>query len=226
MDQMNVLSLVIEVNVLKLFGYDPHSIAVAAEAFTLDYPGAPERRLDRMGRPEITNFSLVAHDGDQELRDHYNLDRPFEVAEPRRLAYEARLQKNLKFYDGIDKKQDWDDSQIKTLATVLSNDFLLIDIKSPCDEDSFLSIERSLMAKQVPHSCGGRKLTDDIMDTLMTTYIGGLKGPRIRDGVDRPYKELSKRFPYLVSPDDSLSARIRRTAAVILLGIPNVHLFN
>jgi hypothetical protein len=53
-----------------------------------------------------------------------------------------------------------------------------------------------------PHTtCGGRPLTDDIVDILYTVLVGGLDGPQITDGVDHPTQPPSRNFPYLVPPN-------------------------
>ncbi len=76
----NALAVVIDVEVKRLFPSNPPSLlAVAAESTTQDSPTAPVRRLDRLGRPEITNIALVGHDEEPDLRDQYNADRPFAV---------------------------------------------------------------------------------------------------------------------------------------------------
>ena len=215
MADMNVLSIVIEVEAAKLFPNGQNGMfAMATAVVTRDTPTSPLRILDRIGRPEITNVSMVQHEGDIELRDRYNVDRPFQVVKETQSIYETRLLKNINFYDALDKKTDWNDAGKANLARLLADDFLVLDITKPCNTDSFLEIEKSLVKNQANSTCGGRKITDDIMDTLFTAYIAGLDGARIRDGVDAPNKAISKEFPYLAKPSlgffDQLKAGIAR----------------
>jgi len=217
MAQINVLSIVIEIETAKIFG--AHSLlAVAAESTTQDRPGGPLRRLDRLGRPEITNVSLVTN-ASEELRDQYNQDPPFKVPAAQAAKYAERLDKNIRAYDAIDKQQNWQDADRAALVAMLVDDFLVVDTAKPCTGDDFFEIEKSLLQHKAHATCGGRKLKDDIMDRLFTYYIGGFNGTRISDGVDQPFKEPLKAFPYLDGPERTLWARTKAMIARRLLGI-------
>ncbi len=221
MSQTNILSLVMEINTTKLF-VKPHSLfALAVEAIAKDSPQANPRRMDRLGRPEITNVSLVSHKNDPELRDKYNEFRPFQVDVTNQQSFIDRLVKNFTYYDNLDKKLDWNDAQKASLASLLADDFLVVDISKPCGTDTFLEIEKSMFRHKSHETCGGRQLKDDIMDTLFTLYIAGLDGKRIKDGVDHPHREISQTFPYLAEPDLSVLARGKALIARKLLGIKN-----
>lgn len=220
MADMNVLSIVIEVEAAKLFPNGQNGmLALATAVVTRDTPQGPLRILDRIGRPEITNVSMVQHEGDAELRDRYNVDRPFNVVKETQGVYEARLLKNINYYDALDKKSDWNDEGKAKLARILADDFLVVDITKPCATDSFLEIEKSLVKGQANTTCGGRKITDDIMDTLFTTYIAGLDGARIRDGVDAPNKAISNEFPYLAKPSLGILDQLKASIARGILGL-------
>jgi hypothetical protein len=84
---------------------------------------------------------------------------------------------------------------------LLLADFLVVDTSKPFAEDTFLEIERAVLAGRPHTTCGGRPLTDDIVDTLYTVLVGGLDGARISDGVDQPTRPPSRNFPYLVAPN-------------------------
>jgi hypothetical protein len=84
---------------------------------------------------------------------------------------------------------------------LLLADFLVVDTSKPFSDDSDLEIERAVLAGRPHVTCGGRSLEDDIIDTLYTVLVGGLDGPLISDGVDRPTQPASRRFPYLVPPN-------------------------
>lgn len=197
MADINVLTIVLEIEVAKLFKTPGTLFAVAAESTTQDSSTAPVRRLDRLGRPEITNVSLVSHGQDPELRDVYNLDQPFQVAAANRQTYQERLAKNILFYDALDTKKNWQDSDRQHLANLLADDFLVVDISKPCETPTFFEIEKSLLLNKSHETCGGRKPNDDIMDVLFSLYIGGPSGERIRDGVDHPSHTVKEVFPYL-----------------------------
>ncbi|MGZ3710291.1 MAG: hypothetical protein ACXVBE_00980, partial [Bdellovibrionota bacterium] len=121
--------------------------------------------------------------------------------------YEDRLAKNIAFYDAVDGKKDFSDSERKQLAAILVNDFQVVDMTKPCKDGDFLEIEKAMVAQKPHATCGGRRPNDDIMDTLFTLYVNNGKGPKISDGVDHPFLEPSTKFPYLAEPDLSLLGR-------------------
>lgn len=206
----NVLSVVIDVDVDALFPGDPPTLlALAAETLTQDPASAPVRRLDRLGRPEITNVTLVAHDDEPVLHDQYNADRPFEVAADHASLYRERIAKNLAFFDGVDGHTDWTDGGRLALTDLLVDDFLVVDLARPCDQPAYFEIERSLLTGRQHQTCGGRRPTDDIMDVLFGLYAGGLDGPPISDGVEHTSQTISDQFPYLAAPDTSPQSGIK-----------------
>ena len=205
MSSLNVLSIVLEIERSKMFGGAFQLLAVAAESYEQLKANTSRRRLDRVGRPEITNVSLVPDEFEEiDVRDKFNLEQPFNVRVNDAQLYTERLQKKIKYYDGLDKKEDWTEPDRTRLAKVLVDDHLVIDIAKPCKKDNFLEIERSLLASKPHTTCGGRELTDDIMDRLFNIYINNEKGLRVSDGVDKPHKEVSGEFPYLAPPDRGL----------------------
>lgn len=208
----NALALVLDVEVKKLFPNNPPSLlALAAESTTQDSATAPLRRLDRIGRPELTNITLVGHDDEADLRDQYNTDRPFAVPSDHASAYRERVAKNIAFYDRIDERSDWTDKDRLALADLLVDDFLVVDVARPCDGSTYFEIERGLLTRAEHKSCGGRKPADDVMDVLYGLYAGGLGGKPIRDGVDHPSQRISEQFPYLAAPDTSASSAVKTT---------------
>ena len=216
----NVLSIVIEIEMKKLYPNAPGGmLALATEVITKDSPTAPLRVLDRVGRPEITNISLKAHAQDSELRDRYNLDRPFMVVRDTQTVYEARFLKNVGYYDALEKKTNWVDAEKLALSKLLADDFLVLDLDKACTGDNFLEIEKSMLQAKVSTTCGGRRPTDDIIDKLFSIYIGGLNGARIRDGIDQPNKALSADFPYLVAPSLDFVSLAKAKIARLLLGL-------
>jgi hypothetical protein len=161
-----------------------------------------------MGRPEIKNFILQEKkydtvNRDLEIRDLYNAEDAFDVSQEYVGAYRARLNANLPFFDRLDGSTDWppDDQGAHPLTELLLADFLVIDVSKPFSDDGFLEIERAVLAGRPHTTCGGRSPDDDIVDLLYTLLVGGLDGPRISDGVDRPTQPAGRSFPYLASPN-------------------------
>lgn len=211
MKHFNILTMVMEIEPAKLWKENtPSLIALAAESVAHDTPDAAPRRLDWVGRPEITNVTMAAHKGDGEIRDDYNLERPFQMSRVMASTVHERIYRNIGLYDKADKKQDWDDAGREALTTILADDFLVVDTSKSCDGANFFDIEKALLKHQPYTNCGGRRPRDDIMSILYTMYVGGLNGKVITDGVGHPYREPSEEFPYLAEPDLSMKAAARR----------------
>lgn len=207
---LNTLTVVIDVEVSKLFPAEtPSLLALAAASTTRDTADGPIRHLDRIGRPEISNISLIAHEDEVDLRDAYNAEPPFAVPADHVATYRERIAKNLLFFDKIDGQTDWTDVARSAMSELLVDDFLIVDVSRPCDQPSFLEIERSLLTGAEYQTCGGRKPTDDVMDILFGLYTGGVGGPPIRDGVDSPGGRTMREFPWLAAPDDSQPSAIK-----------------
>jgi hypothetical protein len=216
----NVLALVLELELGELWPDPPSFVAVAAHATARDPRGISVRRLDRIGRPEITNVGLAARD-EPDMRDISNLDRPFQVAAERLRHYRERLERNVAFFDALDGTTDWGERERAALAAVLADDFLVVDLARPCTPGAFLEIETSLLGRHPHRTCGGRRLEDDVIDTLFTLYVSGWSGRRVRDGVDRPAAAVSGEFPYLAPPATGFRDVLRVWAARKVLEIPD-----
>jgi hypothetical protein len=221
MSGVNVLAIVVEINLSRLYRNAPSLVAVAAETTTRDSPGAALRRLDRVGRPELTNVGMAAHD-ELDFRDRYNRDRPFQVPPETQRLYQSRVARNIALYDMLDGREDWQDRDRDAAAAMMADDFLIIDMSKPCQSSSFLEIEQAALRHRAHATCGGRKLNDDIMDTLFTLYVAGMNGKPVRDGVDRPATPVSAAFPYLAAPDLGFWSSVRAFVARKILGIPDL----
>lgn len=209
MANANVLSIVLELEIARLGLDDAILLAIAAQTMTQDKEGEPWRRLDRIGRPEITNVSMVAHDGDKELRDSYNQLEPFSTSDGDLVPYRERLRRNIDFFDAIDQVKDWSPQWADVLAELLVQDYLVVDPSMPCGDSSYFEIESSLL-RQMPHNrCGGRTPEDDVMDRIFSLLINGGHAGQVRDGVDVPSPDLSDGFPYLAKPNSGFMAWIK-----------------
>jgi uncharacterized protein DUF4331 len=202
----NVLGVVIEIECASMLPCDDGPLFAAVGETVAN--GKLPIRLERVGRPEVKNLllSVKAHDRinrDIDVRDLYNLEDPFHVGPDYRGVYRTRMSANLEFLDGLDGKTDWlmDAQGFHPLTRLLLADFLVVDVSKPYAEDSFLEIERSMLARRPHRSGGGRSLNDDVMDTLYTLYVNGGNGPRISDYVDKGTVPASRVFPYLAPPN-------------------------
>jgi hypothetical protein len=205
LDGKNVLSLVLEVDCAAVFG-DAALVGVVAETLTR---GRFTVRIERVGRPEVKNLMLAPKqfdpvNRDLEIRDLYNMEDAFHLAEGYQGAYRARLNANLAFWDGLDGEQDWSPGSdgAHPLTELVLADFLAVDVTKPyAEHGSFLEVELAARAGRPHRTCGGRALNDDVMDTLLTLLINAGKGPTISDGVDRASRPATCAFPYLAAPN-------------------------
>jgi Domain of unknown function (DUF4331) len=205
LDGKNVLSLVVEIDVATLLG-GAQLVAVVTETLTR---GKFPVRIERVGRPEVKNLMLGPKqfdtvNRDLEIRDLYNMEDAFKLAEAYQGAYRARLNANLAVWDSLDGKSDWPTSEAKghALTELILADYLVLDVsKSYSESGSFLEIERAARERRVHSTCGGRAPNDDVMDTIFTLLVNANHGPRISDGVDRATMPAAQIFPYLASPN-------------------------
>jgi hypothetical protein len=200
----NVLGLVVEIDCSRWLMNGP-LVAVVGETLAV---GRRPVRLERVGRPEIKNIGMQWNGNDTvnrdiDLRDLYNHEDAFDVADVYRDGYGARLSSNLRFYDGLDGKIDWPPAEEgkHPLIDLLLDDYLVVDIAKPFSDDSWFEIEQAMLASRPYETCGGRALNDDFLDTYYTLFINGGNGPRISDGVDQATVPASNEFPYLAPPN-------------------------
>jgi hypothetical protein len=205
----DVLTIVAEVPfapIVESFGGTTLLGAIAENVVTRR--GKPIR-IERLGRPEMKNLILAnpmrdPHTKGVELRDLYNKEDAFALSRDYRSLYASRLDANLTFFDGLDKKTAWPlgaDGR-HPLRDLLINDFLVLDVAHPFAPGSFLEIERSLLDKRRHESAGGRWLDDDILDEMLTLLVNGGQGERLGDGVNTPTKPGKLSFPYVREPNN------------------------
>jgi len=211
--RQNVLSIVVEVDIAATFGADAGWLfAVVGETATA---GSITVRLERFGRPLIKSVVLAAKqfdtvNRDLDIRDLYNQEDAFKLGQTYLGAYRARMNANLPFWDGLDKKNDWppDAHGNHPLTELLLADFMVVDASKPFSGNSYLEIERALLKGADHESCGGRTPNDDIADTFLTMLVNAGNGPRISDGVDGQAVPASRAFPYLAPPELNPPAKI------------------
>jgi hypothetical protein len=205
LDGKNVLGLVLEIDLGFLRGAE--LVGVVAETLTR---GRFNVRIERVGRPEVKNMMLAPKqfdlvNRDLEIRDLYNMEDAFNLADAYLGAYRARLNANLRFWDGIDGAIDWPTNghgDTHPLTELVLADFLVVDVTRPYQEHgSFFEIENATRRGEPHQTCGGRTINDDVMDTIFTQLVNAGNGPVIRDGVDRSSRPASTTFPYLAPPN-------------------------
>ncbi|MGV6809592.1 MAG: DUF4331 family protein [bacterium] len=212
---INVLTIALEFDMTLLFPNMPQGIyAVAAESLATTEDGT-EKVFDRVGRPEITNLSLHrVNDEKAAIKEAYNQRHTFAAVPSKQAAlFIERLRSNIAAYDQLDGVSNWSDSSLEQLTTLLMQDVQLIDLSKPCPilaKDTvvdYFAIEYALLQGKTHRTCGGRRLTDDVMRTIYALYIGGLaaKPTSFETGVSQPYQSsdnvLMAEFPYLAEPE-------------------------
>lgn len=201
----NVLSIVIDADMDKVFGTDNGTMfAVVGEVNTI---AKPPIRVDRQGRSEMTNITLSFKQFDQinkdlDVRDLYNQEDTFKPSKDYVGAYRARFNANLGFWDNFDRQIDW---QIKEngqhpLTDLLLNDILVIDTAKPCTEKGYLEIEKAMLKSRPYETCGGRMPNEDTVDDTLSLYINNGNGTHFGDGVNQPTQLAGNTFPYLAPP--------------------------
>jgi hypothetical protein len=170
----------------------------------VDQDGVPRlgARIDRIGRPEITNFVVR----DKALKQEFNAEDSFDMPEEDLVRYASVMKVSLGHYDAHDGTPDFDDETAQTLATVLADDQLRIDMSLPCDAQTvgYFTLVRSERRGVEPTTCGGRTPNEDVFDTLITLYtIGPTRNePAVGDGVgfEASTGKAGNEFPYLAKP--------------------------
>ena len=201
LDGKNVLGLVVEVDCAQLLP-EANLVGIVAETLTR---GELMIRMERVGRPEVKNLLLAPKQFDMvnrdlEIRDLYNMEDAFGLAEAYQGAYRSRLNANLAFWDSLDGTVDWPTNEHADhpLTELVLADFLVVDTTRPyAERGSFFEIETAARAGEPHATCGGRTLNDDVIDTLYTLLINAGTGPTIRDGVDQATAPASCTFPYM-----------------------------
>jgi hypothetical protein len=205
LDGKNVLSLVVEIDAANLLD-GSQLVAVVTETLTR---GKFPVRIERVGRPEVKNLILGPKqfdpvNRDLEIRDLYNMEDAFHLADAYQGAFRARLNANLAFWDNLDGNTDWPNNggDSHPLTELVLADYLVVDVSKPyVERGSFFEIESACRDGRPHSSCGGRAPNDDVMDTIFSLLINAGQGARISDGVDQATMPAVQTFPYLALPN-------------------------
>jgi hypothetical protein len=220
----NVLSIVVEFDTGRVLDPSQGSLfGVVAE--TTPLPGSnalvghEPPRYDWIGKPEQTNMRLnnPAMAGTEDLRDLWNQQTPFAVAEDLRPMFRKRLVDSLTNWDMRDGRSDWTLAALTASANVFLDDFLLFDVSKPITDTSFLEIEKSTVNGLAYQTGGGRTVNANVIDILVTWTVNRDREP-LRGGATSATQPGRNTFPYLAPPNTELQ---NVTDSVDLLAPPD-----
>jgi hypothetical protein len=210
----NVLSIVIEFDTTRVLDPSKGSLfGVVAETSPLPKPPSPighePPRFDWVGRPEQTNMRLnnPAMDGTDDLRDLWNQQAPFAIAEELRPLFHKRLVDSLTNWDMRDKKANWTPAELTAAANVYLDDFLLFDVSKPMNDTSFLEIEKSTLHGRPYQTGGGRTVNANVIDIMITWMVNNDR-EFMQGGALGATKPGTNSFPYLASPNTQLQTAV------------------
>jgi hypothetical protein len=206
----NVLAIVIEFDTRRVLEPDKGSLfGVIAETSAIPQPrsliGHEPPRFDWVGRPEQSNMRLnnPALAGTDDLRDLWNQQTPFALAQEIRPLFRQRMMESLKNWDMRDGKADWTPQAMAAVAEVYLDDFLLFDVSKPFSDTSFLEIEKSTLHGQAYKTGGGRTVNANVIDIMLTWMVNNDR-EFLQGGSTKATKLGTNSFPYEASPNTEL----------------------
>ena len=205
----NVLCMVVEFDTQRVLTPERGSLfGVTAETTPLPRTGLignPPPRFDWIGRPEQTNLRVdnTGLPGADDLRDLWNQQTPFAIADEFRPLFLKRLKDSLANWDMRDGTADWTPPALAANANMFLDDFLLFDVTKPIADTSHLEIEKSTLNGKAYETGGGRTVNADVIDVLLTWMVNRDREP-LRSGTTRATKPGTKNFPYFATPNAEL----------------------
>jgi Domain of unknown function (DUF4331) len=171
-------------------------------------PPALGAQIDRLGRPAIN--TAITDPFDSDATAHGTKQDAFNAATPATgSAFTAQFEGNLAILDGLDQTcgnqfaadmTKTDATRYGALAGVLVDDQLYVDTSSgTCT--TYLGVEANATGIIPNTDCGGRTLTEDVVDESYSLLAAGaLMG--VTDGVDADDKVAAETatFPFLAPP--------------------------
>ena len=79
------------------------------------------------------------------MRDLWNQQTPFAIAEEFKPVFRKRLIDSLTEWDMRDGKADWTPPEIAAATNVYMDDFILFDVSKPINDTSYFEIEKSTL---------------------------------------------------------------------------------
>ena len=206
----NVLAIVIEFDTQRVLNPSEGSLFGAIAETTPLATGInpaehPPLRYDWVGRPEQTNMRLNngGLKGVEDVRDLWNQQTPFAIAEAFRPVFRKRLVDSLTEWDLRDGKADWMPAEIAAAASVYLDDFLLFDVSKPMSDASYLEIEKSTLRGKAYQTGGGRTVDANVVD-IMVTWMVNNDREFLQGGAASATKPATNTFPYEASPNTQL----------------------
>ena len=141
--------------------------------------------------------------GTDDLRDLWNQQTPFAIAEELQPLFRQRLIDSLTNWDMRDGNADWTPSTLAASANVYLDDFLLFDVSKPMSDTSFFEIEKSTLHGQAYQTGGGRTVNANVMDIMITWMVNNDR-EFLQGGATGATKPGVNTFPYLASPNTQL----------------------
>jgi hypothetical protein len=135
-----------------------------------------------------------------DLRDLWNQQTPFAIADGLRPLFLQRLKESLAAYDMRDGKQDWTPAALAANANMFLEDYMLFDVAKPITDGSHLEIEKSTLDGKAYETGGGRTVDADVIDVLLTWMVNRDREP-LRGGTTKATKPGAKTFPYFATPN-------------------------
>ena len=208
----NVLSIIVEFDTARVLDPSKGSLfGVIAETTPLPSPnslvGHEPPRYDWIGKPEQTNMRLNNANmaGTEDLRDLWNQQTPFAIAEDLRPLFRRRLIDSLTNWDTRDGRADWAPAALVASANVFLDDFLLFDVSKPITDASFLEIEKSTLNGLAYRTGGGRTVNANVIDILLTWTVNRDR-EFMHGGATSATQPGGNAFPYLAPPNVQLQA--------------------
>jgi hypothetical protein len=138
--------------------------------------------------------------GTDDLRDLWNQQTPFAIAEEVQPLFRRRLLDSLTNWDMRDGKADWTPAELAAAVNVYLDDFLLFDVSKPMSDTSFLEIEKSTLHGHPYQTGGGRTVNANIIDIMITWMVNNDR-EFMQGGALGATKPGVNSFPYLASPN-------------------------
>ena len=206
----NVLAFVVDVDTERvldpaagsLFGAIAETVPGRQPQGRVSHPVA---RIDWVGRPEQTNIRLSNPGlaGAPDLRDLWNQQTPFAIAEELKPMFLQRLKDSFAEWDLRDGIADWTPAALAANASVFLDDFLLFDVAKPITDGSHLEIEKATLAGRPYETGGGRTIDANVIDILLTWLVNHDR-EFLQGGATGATKPGMKVFPYLAAPNTEL----------------------
>jgi hypothetical protein len=211
----NVLCIVVEFDASRvlntargsLFGAIAETVPISQQRTLI---GPPVLRIDWVGRPEQTNIRLnnPAMSGIADLRDLWNQQTPFAIAEELQPLFLQRLKDSLAIWDSLDGKADWTPDALAANASVFLDDFLLFDVAKPITDQSHLEIEKSTINGRPYRTGGGRTVDANSIDILLTWLVNHDR-EFLQGGAAGATKAGTTAFPYFATPNTELQTVVQ-----------------